>query len=158
MTKNERYGRQLYEKVGKKFVPVNDPYAYDGLGKGSWLVIVKPGSKSIRTAIRPSFVELEASLRYLEDGLCEAMRKAGEMRSKTAQISLKEQKAWKVFMKTMEKDMPTLFEYASYSEIAEAGCEYIRKIMTENNMDAKAIEKKYPLKIRSTNPILELEI
>jgi hypothetical protein len=156
MTKNERYGKQLYEKVGKKFVPVNDPYAYDGLGEGAWLVMVKPGSKSIRTAIRPSFIELETALRYLEDGLCEAMRKAGEMRPRTTKLSPKEQKAWNAYKKAMGKDMPTYLEYASLSEIAEAGCEYIHKIMVENNMSE--IEKKYPLKIRSTNPILGLEL
>ena len=27
--------QRLYRKVGKKFVPVNDPYAYDGLRDGS---------------------------------------------------------------------------------------------------------------------------
>ena len=30
--------QRLYRKVGKKFVPVNDPYAYDGLSNGFWLI------------------------------------------------------------------------------------------------------------------------
>ena len=46
-------GQRLYRKVGKKFVPVNDPYAYDGLRNGFWLIQVKDGSTSIRQEIYP---------------------------------------------------------------------------------------------------------
>jgi len=118
MKKHPRYGTEVYKKENGKFVPVNDPYAYDGLSEGAWLVIVEPGSKSIRKAVHPSFLKLEASLRYLEDGLCKAMSKAGELRPRTTRISEKEARAWKTFHDIMGDDMPTLFEYASYSEIA----------------------------------------
>ncbi len=42
---------RLYRKVGKKFVPINDPYAYDGLRNGFWLIQVKDGCTSICSCI-----------------------------------------------------------------------------------------------------------
>ena len=35
--------QRLYRKVGKKFIPVNDPQAYDGLRNGFWLIEVRDG-------------------------------------------------------------------------------------------------------------------
>ena len=35
--------KRLYRKCGKKFLPVNDPYAYDGLRNGFWLIEIKDG-------------------------------------------------------------------------------------------------------------------
>ena len=162
-TKSESYPiyhqEQYYIKRGKRYFPVNDPGAYDGLGRGAWLVTVEPGSKSIRTAISPKFIELEAALKYLEDGLCNALSKASEMRPRSTPISEKEQRAWKAFRTIVGMDMPRYFEYASFSEIAQKGCEYIKKVMIENNMNIEKIKEKYEVKKRDIiNPILGLEI
>lgn len=137
---------QYYIKRGKKYFRVNDPGAYDGLGKGSWLVIVNDGCTSIRSVVNPKFIELDAALKYLEESLCDAMSKASEMRPMSIPISEKEQKAWKAFRTIVGKDMPRYFEYKSLSEIANKGCEYIKKIMLENNMDLDKIKKKYEIK------------
>lgn len=150
---------QYYIKRGKKYFPVNDPGAYDGLKPGAWLVIVDKGCTSIRKAIDPKSIKLEAALRYLEDGLCKAISKASEMRPKTVRMSPKEIKAWDVYKKIVGKDIPTYFEFASHSEMAQKGCEYVRKIMLENNMDIKKIESKYKIKEKGvTNAILGLGV
>ena len=49
----------LYKKVGKKYVQVNDPYAYDGLREGWWLVKVASGCTSIRAAVYPNKAEIQ---------------------------------------------------------------------------------------------------
>lgn len=150
---------QYYVKRGRKYYPVNDPGAYDGLGKGAWMVIVEPSSKSIRTQVQPKFVELDAALRYLEDGLCKAMTKASEMRPHSVQISKKEKKAWDAFQKIIGKDIPRYFEYPSHWEIVNSGCEYLRKIMLENNMNVDKIKEKYGVKKKEVkNVILDLGV
>jgi hypothetical protein len=150
---------QYYIKRGKKYFPVNDPGAYDGLGQGAWMVIVDKNCTSIRTIINPKFIELDAALKYLEDGLCRAIAKASEMRPTSEPIGEKEQKAWKAFRTIMGKDMPRYFQYASFSEISQKGRDYIRKIMLENNMDVVKIKEKYEIvKKECTNPILELDV
>ena len=150
---------QYYIKRGRKYIKVNDPGAYEGLGEGAWMVIVEKGCTSIRTAVNPKLIELDVALRYLEDGLCKAMSKASEMRPKRTPITLKEQKAWKAFRKTMGVDMPSYFYYASFQEIASHGCDYIKKIMLENNMNMDIIKDTYRIeKKQCKNPILDLGV
>ena len=59
----EKMNDQLYKKVGNRYVSYNDPYAYEGLREGWWLVKVQPGSTSIRQCLRPARAELQAALR-----------------------------------------------------------------------------------------------
>ena len=152
-------GQQYYIKKGNKYVPVNDLLAYDGLGKGSWLVVVKNGSTSIRTQLSPKLSELDAALRYLEDGLVTAIVKAGEMRPKKIKISEKEQKAWKAYKKIVGEDMPNYFQFSSAQEISEKACNYIKKIMVENDMNIEKIKEKHEIKRKEiVNGIFNLEI
>ena len=149
---------QYYIKRGKKYYPVNDPGAYDGLSKGAWLVTVNKGCTSIRTAIDIKNIKLEAALKYLEDELCNAISEASKMRPSSYPISDKERKAWKAFEKIMGKDMPKYCEYPSNQEIANKGCQYLKKIMLENNCDIDTIKEKYEVKKISRNSISDLEI
>lgn len=152
---------QLYTLKNGKYIPYNDPYALDGLTNGSWLVIVNGNSTSIRKVIEPKFLELEASLKYLEEGLCSAMLDSAKLRPRSTPISKKEQKAWAAFQKIMGKDHPVYFEFASLHEIAQKGCEYLRKVMVENKCNIKKIEKKYRkviVKDEPDNSILYLSL
>lgn len=152
-------GQQYYIKKGKRYIPVNDPLAYDGLEKGAWLVIVKNGSTSIRTQLNPKLAELDAALKYLEDGLADVIMKAGEMRPQKIKMSEKEQKAWKAYKKIVGDDMPNYFQFSSIQEISEKACNYIKKIMLENNMNIEKIKEKYEIKRKEmVNGILNLEI
>lgn len=152
--------RQLYEKIGNKYVTAHDPYATEGLENGTWLVVVKPGSKSMRTLLRPKISELEAALNYLHEGLIDAIREASEMRPSSVFLSKKEQKAWKAFNKIMGEDKVRYFaEFASYDEIARKGCEYVKNIMLENKCNINKIKKKYGIKIKKTiSAIMDLEV
>lgn len=151
---------QYYVKKGKRYVPVNDPHAYEGLGKGIYLVAVRPGSTSIRTLLNPKFAELDAALDCLQEGLTKAIAKQSEMRPSSIPLTAREKKAWKAFDKIMGGEKTRLFaEFASYNEIAASGAAYIRKIMLENNCNIDKIKRKYGKKLRKLkNSIMELEI
>lgn len=86
--------QRLYRKVGKKFVPVNDPYAYDGLRNGFWLIQVKDGSTSIRQEIYPDKASLHAAARLMEDKLVQIICKACEARPNQTELSPQEKKDW----------------------------------------------------------------
>jgi len=152
------YREQYYVKKGNKYVLVNDPYAYDGLAPGAWLVVVDGNCTSVKKAVNPKFIELDAALKYLETGLCNALLKASEMRPKTIRITEKERRAWREFRRIMGEDMPSYVEYPSNCEVAQKACEYIRKIMIESNCNIDKIKENYETKERKfTNPIFDLE-
>ncbi len=110
--------QRLYRKVGKKFVPVNDPYAYDGLRNGFWLIQVKDGSTSIRQEIYPDKASLHAAARLMEDKLVQIICGACEARPNQTELSPQEKKDWEAFMKKHGQSFNTL-SYPSIQESAE---------------------------------------
>jgi hypothetical protein len=110
--------QRLYRKVGKKFVPVNDPYAYDGLRNGFWLIQIKDGSTSIRQQIYPDKAPLTAAARELEDKLIDIIRKASEARPNKTPLTEEEKKDWDKFIKKHGDSFNTL-HYPSMQENAE---------------------------------------
>lgn len=110
--------QRLYRKVGKKFVPVNDPYAYDGLRNGFWLIQVKDGSTSIRQEVYPDNACIHAAARLMEDKLVDIIRKAGEASPNKTPLSAEEKKDWDKFIKKHGKSFNTL-HYPSMQENAE---------------------------------------
>ncbi|MFZ9848284.1 MAG: hypothetical protein ACO3EE_09075 [Flavobacteriales bacterium] len=110
--------QRLYRKVGKKFVPVNDPYAYDGLRNGFWLIQIKDGSTSIRQEIYPDNAAIHAAARLMEDKLVNIIRKAGEARPNKTPLSPEEKKDWDKFIKKHGESFNTL-HFPSIQENAE---------------------------------------
>lgn len=110
--------QRLYRKVGKKFVPVNDPYAYDGLRNGFWLIEVKDGCTSIRQEIYPDKAPVHAAARELEDKLVEIIREACEARPNKTPLTENEKKDWDKFIKKHGESFNTL-HYPSFAESAK---------------------------------------
>ena len=110
--------QKLYRKVGKKYIPVNDPYAYDGLRNGFWLIQVKDGSTSIRQEIYPEKASIHAAARMMEDKLVGIIRKAGEARPNKTPLSAQEKKDWDAFIAKHGESFNTL-HYPSMQENAE---------------------------------------
>jgi hypothetical protein len=110
--------QRLYRKVGKKFVPDNDPYAYDGLRNGWWLIQIKDGSTSIRQEIYPDKASIHAAAREMEDKLVDIIRKAGEARPSKTPLSIQEKKDWDAFIAKHGESFNTL-HYPSMQENAE---------------------------------------
>jgi hypothetical protein len=109
---------QLYRKVGRKYVPINDPFAYDGLREGWWLVKVAPGSTSIRQMLHPAKAEVVAAAKDKEDQLVEIIRKASEARPKDALLSDEVRKDWEDLIAKHGNELSTIY-YPSFQENAE---------------------------------------
>ena len=110
--------QRVYRKVGKKFVPVNDPYAYDGLREGFWLIKIDKGCTSIRQQIYPDKAPLTAAARLIEDKLVEIIRKASEARPAKTALTPEEKKDWDKFIAKHGDSFNTLC-YPSMQENAE---------------------------------------
>jgi len=127
----------------------------DSLSDGAWLV-VKNGNCTTTIPVKPDFVEVDAALNYLIEGMVQAMLKESEMRPSSTRMSKKEIKAWKTYEKTMGKDKPTYFVYSSMCEIAHAGRKYLRERIVVKKK--KRIKKEIIESEKTIDPIMALEI
>lgn len=109
----------LYKRVGKKYVQVNDPWAYDGLREGWWLVKVSEGCTSIRSAVYPNKAEIIAAAKDKEDELVKIIRESSEAKPKEG-VPLSEEcrKDWQALIEKHGKELNTLY-YPSFQENAE---------------------------------------
>jgi hypothetical protein len=109
----------LYKKVGKKYVPVNDPYAYEGLREGWWLVKVAEGSTTIRSIVYPSKAEIIAAAKDKEDQLVKIIRESSEAKPNEG-VPLSEQcrKDWQWLIGKHGKELSVIY-YPSFQENAE---------------------------------------
>lgn len=155
---------QYYIRKNGKYVPAHNPYALEGLYNGAWLVVVEKGSTIIEQALNPKTAELDAALYYLREELVRAISKSAEAQPPIP-ISKKEQKAWAKFKRSMGKmgktgkNMLNMLCHPSYYDIADSGCQRIRKIMLENKMSVDKIKEKYEVKERKIiNAIEDLEV
>jgi hypothetical protein len=110
--------QRIYRKVGKKFVPMNDPYAYDGLREGFWLIKIEKGSTSIRQQIYPNKAPFTAAARLIEDKLVGIIRKASEARPASLSLTPIQKKDWEKFIAKHGESFNTLC-YPSIQENAE---------------------------------------
>ena len=110
--------QRLYRKVGNKFVPVNDPYAYDGLREGFWLIKIDKGCTSIRQQIYPEKAPLTAAARLIEDKLVNIILKASEARPMKTALTPEQKKDWDKFISKHGDSFSTL-AYPSIQENAE---------------------------------------
>lgn len=107
-----------YKKVGRKYVQDNDPFAYEGLREGWWLVKVAPGSTSIRQQVYPHKAEITAAAKDKEDQLMDIIRDASEARPSKNPISPEALADWQAFIAKHGKEFNSL-EYPSIQENAE---------------------------------------
>ena len=110
--------QRIYRKVGKKFVPVNDPYAYDGLREGFWLIHITEGCTSIRQQIYPEKSAITAAARLMENKLIDIIRKASEACPQKNPLTSEEKKDWDKFIAKHGSSFNTL-TYPSIQENAE---------------------------------------
>ena len=111
-----------YEKRGRRYYPVmeNDDVFQAAMPQGNHLIMCYPGGRSTRYNIDPALAPMIAAGRVAEDYMCEAMRKASEMRPARTPITPGQQRAWKKLAKEFGDDLATL-NCASSRDIAEAG-------------------------------------
>lgn len=120
-----------YEKVGRKYVPVQeyDNEFLDAFPKGNHLVMCYPGGTSRRFNVEPALAPMIAAGRYAEDAMSSALVKASEMRPHNKPITEKQKKAWEALAKSFGNDRYYV-ELPSAREVTEAG---IKAMETEAN-------------------------
>jgi hypothetical protein len=109
--------QRLFRKIGKKYVPVNDPYVYDGLREGWWLVKVDKGCTSIRAQVHPDKAHITAAARNMEEKLIDIIRKACEARPSKRPCTPEMIKHWAKWTKLCGNEMSSL-EYPSFHDNA----------------------------------------
>lgn len=108
----------LYRKVGKKYVPVSDPWAYNGLREGWWLVGVQPGSVTMRQCVYPDKAALQAAAHELQDQLINIIRKASEAKINKVPLTEQLKKDWEWLISKHGEELSTLC-YPSFAQNAE---------------------------------------
>ena len=117
----------LYKKVGKKYVQQNDPWAYEGLGPGWWLVQVKAGGgTSMRSLVYPRRAEIVAAAKEKVDQLMKIIREAGEAGPSKKEISPEALVDWKIFIAKHGEEF-NIINYPSYHSVATKIVEEIMK-------------------------------
>lgn len=125
---------QLYKKIGRRYQPVNDPGVLDGLEEGTWIVQVKPGSKSIKYLVEKDFTKVDSALLEFQDVLVDAIYQESTLRPLNIKLSDKEKKGWESYKKIVGDSARTMFGYQSCYDIAAKA---IQKFKSLVNQDAK---------------------
>ena len=109
-----------YEKKGRRYVPVSeyDSEYLDSFPKGNHLVMCYPGGSSRRFCIDPALAPMIAAGRYAEDVICDALRKASDLRPKRAPITKGQQAAWENLVKEFGEDARML-EWPSARDVCD---------------------------------------
>ena len=126
----------LYKKEGKRYIPVRDTDAMEGLANGAWLVIVKDGSIKVRQSINPDYVSLEAACEGVEDLLRDKLIELSNKKSLQSPKKLtKEQaKAWNKLQKLLKREM-VVVEGPSIPTIVNDFLNFIEDKVTEKFKD-----------------------
>jgi len=111
-----------YEKIGRRYMPVAeyDNDLLDSFTKGAHLVLCYPGGSSRRFNVEPNHAALIAAGRVAEDGMCDAIRRASEMRPQRTPITEGQRRAWRRLAREFGDDLATL-NMGCARDIAEAG-------------------------------------
>jgi hypothetical protein len=111
-----------YEKIGRRYVPVAeyDNDLLDSFTKGAHLVLCYPGGSSRRFNVEPNHAAMIAAGRVAEDGMCDAIRRASEMRPQRTPITEGQRRAWRRLAREFGDDLATL-NMGCARDIAEAG-------------------------------------
>ena len=102
-----------YKKVGRRYVQCNDPYAYEGLREGYWLVRVTPGCTSIRQYVFDYDPEVKAALNTAVEKIVPIISKAMEFRPQR-EVSEEFAKDFKALQDKYPDDLNMLYGQSHY--------------------------------------------
>ena len=132
-----------YEKKGRRYVPVSeyDSEYLDSFPKGNHLVMCYPGGSSRRFCIDPALAPMIAAGRYAEDVICDALRKASDLRPKRAPITKGQQAAWENLVKEFGEDARML-EWPSARDVCEQAVKAMQ-IEADRLMQHASVRQSY---------------
>jgi len=113
-----------YKKVGNRYVQITDPYAYEGLSNGWWLVKVSPTSKTIRAIVHPNNAEITAAALDKADQLMDIIQAAGAAAPRDGH-SPEALVDWEAFMDKHGSE----FNYISYPSLHDVATKIIDNLI-----------------------------
>ena len=132
-----------YEKVGRKYIPVQeyDSNFLDGFPQGNHIVMSYPGGQSRRYNIDPNYAAMIAAGRIAEDAICDSLRKASEMKPQRTPITPGQKKAWEKLAKEFGDELCPL-TYGSTRDHAEAAVNAMKQ-EADKLMKHDSVRKAY---------------
>lgn len=92
----------LYEKRGRRYIPVADDRAWDNWPHGTHIVHTpNDGGRSIRFSINPETAGLQAAIELKRDELVKEISSCFELQPCDKKLTPAEAKAWHAFTKAM---------------------------------------------------------
>lgn len=133
----------FYKKEGRRYVPAYeyDQELMDAMPKGSHLICVYPGGKSVRYNVDPNYAALIAAGRIAEDTVSQALMRASDLRPKNKPITPEQKAAWERLVEVFGPEAKML-EWPS----AREACEEAVKVMQEEAdklMKHESVRKAY---------------
>jgi hypothetical protein len=122
----------LYKKEGRRYIPVQDTEAWEGLENGCWMVKVENGSTQIRKAVEPNLMGLKFAALIASQKICDYLISVSEARIKNKPLTKKQKKIVDQFYSLPDKDKLLYWEYESYHKMAEDLLDLILKINAKN--------------------------
>lgn len=68
----------LYEKQGRRYIPVREEVALNSFPEGAHLVVVKPGMKTVTYGIDPNHAALLAASGEAFENMCQAIQRVAQ--------------------------------------------------------------------------------
>lgn len=109
----------LYKKIGRKYIPVSDSEAYEGLPNGCWLVIVENGSTRTKKCVNPANAALEFAALLKSTKIVDYLFEASKARPPSIPLTKKQQKLFKEIQNLPPKDQLLHWQYDSLHTMAE---------------------------------------
>lgn len=109
----------LYKKVGRRYIPVSDTEAYEGLPNGCWLIKVDNGSVQTRKCIEPANAALEFAALLKTQKIVDYLHQVSQARPTTIPLTKKQIKLFKEIQKLPPKDQLLHWQYDSLQGMAE---------------------------------------
>jgi len=112
----------LYEKVGRKYVPVQEEVWHNTWPEGWYLIHVHPGGSMMRLCVKPDYPSLLAAAEKARDAMARAIAEAARPTPPKRKLTARERKAYKAYAQAIGKDAPiVMFDRGSPADIADAG-------------------------------------
>ena len=130
----------LYRKEGRRYVPVHDTAAFEGLPDGTWLVVVEGGRRAcIREQPTGPSLRAMAAVPRLEEFLVGLVREASRFKLSHRTDTPKHRKAWAAYL-AVNPGADLWLEQESLAGIARAIAEGLARA-ADGGIEALKVEE-----------------
>ena len=123
-----------YEKRGRRYVPVAEHDRYDALTEGTYLLVVRPGSRSMCRLVKPASGEVEAAIHIAYGAMVDAMRKTNESISEPMGLMTEKEKqlarkALEAYRAVWGRERMVSYRGVSMHDVVDAGIQALKEHM-----------------------------